>query len=347
MSVTSQLRNKAGPLWMFFEENESTDGIKSITTILKATSIPDPPPYKGSFPYSITGTAFSYVAHILLPTARIHAIQPFIGTILEKTRYKQEFKIDRSIAFKSADDKFYPYWDYKELIDEFLSMATDMISNKKDINSVAKGSIILAILEISVRGGSLPESLTYLYEEHDDVKKCIDIYLEKGIQYQQLVDDTVKIARIFLNAIKSSDNDLKNAKFCYFGKALHHSVSVGGADIDVALLRNGKISIIDFKTILKPVDNTVTRQILSYALLWNKHWDGGDVGLSNIGVYYSRAGELREIPVADAIKLAFPSLSTLSEARKRLGVSFSEYAERIGLMREQRSISELKKILGR
>lgn len=342
MSVTSQLRNKAGPLWTFFDENESAEGIKSITAFLKATITPAVPPYMGSYPHSVTGTAFSYVAHILLPKARIYATYPIFGK-----RIKQEFEIGRSMAFKSASDNFYPYWDYKELIDELVSMATDMISNKKDINSVAKGSVILSILEISVRGGSLPKSLTDLYEEYDDARRCIDIFLDKEIPYMDLVDDTAAIAKIFLNTIKSSENNLKAAKFFDFGKSLHHSGAVGGADIDAVLVRGDKISIIDFKTKIKPIDNTVTRQVISYALLWNKHWDGSDMGVSDIGVYYSRTGELKEIFITDAIKLAFPAFKNLSEARKRFGMSFAEYAERIGLIKEQRSVLELKKVLGR
>ena len=146
----------------------------------------------------------------------------------------------------------------------------------------------------------------------------------------------------FLKANKPSCNIFNNAKYYCFDKTLAHSKAVDGADIDVALVRGKNVSIIDYKTILKPIDNYITRQILSYALLWDRRFDGNNMNLSKIGIYYVRTAELKEITLSSAIKKAFPSTATLKKARKQLISSFSEYAEDCNAMEELRAISRLK-----
>lgn len=341
MSVTSQLRNKNGPLWHFFKSHENIDGVKSITSLLRATSTASRPPYNGSYKYSITGTAFPYVAHILLPKNKL------LSSSISGKKVYREFNIESSVAFHLADHRNIIYFQYKDLIDKLLSLATNLLSSKNDITLIAKGAIIFAILEITVRGNALPKKLTDLYQKYDDTSMCIHQYLYQEIECKSLIDDIVELTKSFLKANKPSCNTFNNAKYFRFDKKLWHSRAVGGADIDVALVRGKRISIIDYKTILKPIDNNVTRQILSYALLWDKSWDGDNINLSSIGIYYTRTAELKEITVTNAMKTAFPKTITLKKTRDQLISSFSEYAERNDILNEAHTIANLKTILGK
>ena len=210
MSVTSQLRAKRGPLWYFFEEFENTDGIKSITSMLRATSTPSRPTYNGHYKYSITGTAFPYVAHILLPKNKL-----LFSHVSGKKTYRK-FNSKSSVAFHLADHKNILYFQYKDLIDKLLSLGTNLLSNKNDITLIAKGAVIFAILEISLRGHALPKKLTNLYYECNNTYMCIHQFLYTELQCRALIDDLVELTKNFLKANKPSLNTFKKCEVSSF-----------------------------------------------------------------------------------------------------------------------------------
>lgn len=332
MSLTSQIREKNGPLWGFLKEYENTDGLKSVTGRLKAASAPIRPNYDGSYKYSVVGTAFPYLAHTMLPINR------YYGRYKVGEPVNLKFNIADSVPFQLANHKNLLYWEYKYFIDEFLKIASELLQKKRNKLALAKGAIILAVLEISSRGGQFPSKLVESCEEYNNPAECMDEYL-KYIGFESLASDLSYLVGNFLEHNKSDHPDLIGAKYFCFDKTLMHAKAVGGADIDCAIVREKDISIIDYKTLLKPIDDDVTRQLISYALLWDSKWDGDSLNLTKIGIYYVRTSELKEVSLKSVFSKVFPATPTLAKTRSQLISYFLDYSKTQDAIKELKALS--------
>lgn len=332
MSLTSQIREKKGPLWGFLKEYENAGGLKSITDRLKASSVPNRPNYDGSYKYSVVGSAFPYLAHTMLPMNR------YYGRYKVGEPVNLRFNITASVPFQLANHKNLLYWEYKYFIDEWLQVASGLLQKKRNKLALAKGAIILAVLEISARGGQFPRKLIESCEKYDNPTECMEEYL-KYIGFESLASDLSGLVGSFLEHNKSDRPDLIGAKYFCFDKTLMHAKAVGGADIDCALVRGKDISIIDYKTLLSPIDYDVTRQLISYALLWDSKWDGDFLNLTKIGVYYVRTSELKEVSLKSAFSKVFPAVPTLAKARSQLISHFLDYSKSQDAIKELKALS--------
>ena len=159
-------------------------------------------------------------------------------------------------------------------------------------------------------------------------KFLFDEYYESlgGDQYAQDVSESIKT---FVSAIGNQESEIFNAQFIPFGRGLSNAVSVGGADFDCLIQYNNRLILTDIKTITEPLKTQYLRQILGYALLYDSERDEFD--FTSIGIYHSRSGSFRFLPINDVIEKALPGFKSVSQAREEF-----INAVRIGILGDAR-----------
>lgn len=99
-----------------------------------------------------------------------------------------------------------------------------------------------------------------------------------------------------------------------FNKAFKNSRLVGGADFDCIIEYNDRMILIDIKTITEPLSIYHLHEIIGYALLYDAEKD--DFKFTDIGIYHSRSGSFRFLPIDQVIEKSLSSFKSVSQARE-------------------------------
>ncbi|HKJ33290.1 MAG TPA: hypothetical protein VKA34_15750, partial [Balneolales bacterium] len=89
---------------------------------------------------------------------------------------------------------------------------------------------------------------------------------------------------------------------------------VGGADIDCIFEYKNHLVLTDIKTTENRLGRQELRQIIGYALLYNERFD--NFKFTDIGIYHSRSGSFRFLPVNEVIKKTMNSFESIDKARE-------------------------------
>ena len=122
------------------------------------------------------------------------------------------------------------------------------------------------------------------------------------------------MVKTFVAGIACRDSELFGARFVVFNQALKNSSLVGGADFDCIIEQNRRLILTDIKTTTRPLQNEHFRQIVGYALLYDGKKD--DFKFTDIGIYYSRSGSFRFLPIDSVIEKSLSNFKSVSQARK-------------------------------
>ncbi|MBK6744511.1 MAG: hypothetical protein IPG66_16730 [Hydrogenophilales bacterium] len=133
-----------------------------------------------------------------------------------------------------------------------------------------------------------------------------------GDSYTQ---DVSNIVATFLRAVKDPDSELYNARLVVPNRALANSWLVGGADFDFVVECKGRMILTDIKTTKRPLVTEHIRQLIGYALLYDETKD--DFTFSDVGIYHSRSGSIRSLPLDSVIRKYLPSFKSISQAREQ------------------------------
>ncbi|MGH7889125.1 MAG: hypothetical protein ACRENF_01075 [Thermodesulfobacteriota bacterium] len=126
--------------------------------------------------------------------------------------------------------------------------------------------------------------------------------------------DVSELIRMFVTATKSQEGELFNARFVGFNQGLGNSGLVGGADFDCVIEYDNRRILTDIKTTIRPLIIEQLRQIIGYALLYDVKKD--DFNFTDIGIYYSRSGSFRFLPIDSVIEKSLSGLKSVMQARK-------------------------------
>jgi hypothetical protein len=126
--------------------------------------------------------------------------------------------------------------------------------------------------------------------------------------------DIAELITVFTTSIQSPKSELFNARFAVFNQALWNSGLVGGADFDCVIEYNNRHVLTDIKTMTRPLQMEHLRQIIGYALLYDKKKD--NFTFTDIGVYFSRSGSFRFLPIDRVIQRSLPGFQSADQARK-------------------------------
>ncbi|MCD6273716.1 MAG: hypothetical protein J7K30_12960 [Deltaproteobacteria bacterium] len=146
-----------------------------------------------------------------------------------------------------------------------------------DVN-FKSGVSVQALIKKSKYGKNSKEKTTkFLFDEY-----------YKTLGGELYAQDISNLITIFNNATNTPESEFFNAKFTVFNQALGNSYLVGGADFDCVVSYDNRQILTDIKTIIKPLKIDHLRQILGYALLYDKTND--KFQFTDIGIYFSRSG---------------------------------------------------------
>lgn len=126
--------------------------------------------------------------------------------------------------------------------------------------------------------------------------------------------DVSELVRMFETATKSRESELFDARFAVFNRALGNSGLVGGADFDCVIEYDNRLILTDIKTTIRPLTLAQLRQIVGYALLYDEKKDG--FKFTDIGIYYSRSGSFRFLPIDSVIEKSLSGFKSVDHARK-------------------------------
>lgn len=128
------------------------------------------------------------------------------------------------------------------------------------------------------------------------------------------IEDVSGLIRTFVDAIDSPDSELFNAHFVVSNRELENSDLVGGADFDCVIECEDRLILTDIKTTTRRLTTEHFRQILGYALLYDEKKD--DFKFTDIGIYHSRSGSFRFLPIGHVVEKGLIGFKSVSLARK-------------------------------
>lgn len=315
MSLTSQIKDKNSPVRQFFTKHENKEGVKECLALLQSTKPTRLPPFTpASFVvYSFIGTTTDYLIRY---TANGNSLI-FENTIAHQALESSEFLG----AFTGQDFTHY--------LENLYKIGKHYLDGRNATDHQAiHSATALAVMDNVFRSGRLPRLFTEPVpkDKKEQIKKAagkglkekttrflFDEYYESlgGELYAQDVSELIKT---FVAVTKNQESELFNARFVVFNQALGNSGLVGGADFDCVIEHNSRLILTDIKTTIKPLTIEHLRQIIGYALLYNEKKD--DFEFTDIGIYYSRSGSFRFLPIGDVIEKALCGFKSVSQARK-------------------------------
>jgi hypothetical protein len=160
------------------------------------------------------------------------------------------------------------------------------------------------------------KAVKVLFDKIQDMptSSLFDAYFYTELGGSLYVKDVSELVKTFVSAIKSQDSELFNARMVVFNRELENSWMVGGADFDCVIEYDDRLILTDIKTTIKPLTAEHFRQILGYALLYDEKED--DFKFTDIGIYHSRSGSFRFLPIDHIIEKSLPSFKSVSLARQ-------------------------------
>lgn len=310
MSLTSQIKDKNSSVRKFFTEFEDEKGFRECLGLLQSTQPLQLPgsPHASTKVYSFIGTATDY--------------------LIRYTADKNKLIFDDTIAYQALKKG--------EHINSIMGQNQDM-RHLKNLYEIAKryldgrdatdhkaiySATALSIMDNVLRSGYLPGLFSKKSKKkksaskdlkEDTTKLLLDEYYEElgGVLYAQ---DIANLISIFVTARKDPESEFFDAQFVVFNQALRNSGLVGGADFDCVIAYDNRLILTDIKTITEKLRTESLRQIIGYALLYDPKKD--DFEFTDIGIYHSRSGSFRFLPLNDVIKKVCPDLNSVSRARE-------------------------------
>lgn len=315
MSLTSQIKDKNSPVRRFFTKFENKEGVKDCLALFQSTQPIRLPSFTpASFVvYAFIGTTADYLIRY---TANGNSLT-FENTIAHQALESSEFLH----AFTGQDVTQYLENLYK--IGKHYLDGRDATDHKAVYSATA-----LAVMDNVFRSGRLPKlfSEPIPKDKKERIKKStgkglnekttrflFDEYYETlgGELYAQDISDLI---RTFVTVSQSPGSEFFDARFAVFNQALGNSGLVGGADFDCVIEYNNRLILTDIKTTIKPLTIEHLRQIIGYALLYDQKKD--NFKFTDIGIYYSRSGSFRFLPIDGVIEKTLSGFKSVSQARK-------------------------------
>jgi hypothetical protein len=320
MSLTSQIRDKNSPVRQFFTKYEKKDGAKNCLALLQSTAPIRPLSFTPSSTsvHSFLGTTTDYLIRY---TANDNALQ-FEHTIAWQA-YGRRFFSMRPSVIQHLENLF-------EIGKQYLDGRAG--SDYKAIYSATA----LAVMDNFYRSGLLPGLFYELIQKnekeiirkHDgrNIKEKTTNYLLSkyftklgGDQYAR---DISEMIRLFVKKRTERGSELFGAKLVVFNQSLANDGLVGGADFDCVIKSKSHLVLTDIKMTTRPLIIDYLRQIIGYALLYDETKDNFKV--THIGIYYSRTGSFRSLPIDSVIDMTLTGFKSVELARKEFIATLSK-----------------------
>jgi len=318
MSLTSQIKDQNSPVRRFFKMFENRNGVKECLALLQSTRPIIPPTFTPSWVvYSFIGITTDYlirytangnslvfentIAHkaltsiVLTPGSRGNNIIVYSGE-LPNTSHPAAQHLDNLYKIGAQ------YLDGRT--------ATD---HKAIFSATA-----LAVLDRVFRSHYLPklfyQEISNSRIEEETTRLQLEEYYKSlgGELYSQDISDLI---RMFIAVNRSAGSEFFGARFVVFNQELENSMLVDGADFDCVIEYEDRMILTDIKTTIKPLKIEQLRQIIGYALLYDPKKD--NFKFTDIGIYYSRSGSFRFLPIDCIVEKILPSFKSVSQARKK------------------------------
>ena len=313
MSLTSQIQDKNSPVRRFFTEFEKKDGTRNCLALLQSTAPIRPLSFTPSsnIVYSFMGITTDYLIRYTASGNALH----FESTIASEAGSRARLT--------GASDEVIQHLDSLFKIGKQNLDGRDASDYKAIYSATA-----LAILDRFYRSGCLPGPFLEaiqgdkkeVIKNHNgrNLKEKTTNYLFSeyfanlgGDQYAKEISDLVQL---YVNTSKDHGSELFDTKIVVFNRALGNSGLVGGADFDCVIKGENRLVLTDIKTTTKPLTIGHLRQIIGYALLYDEKKD--DFKFTHIGIYHSRSGSFRSLPIDSVIEMTLAGFHSVGAARE-------------------------------
>lgn len=318
MSLTQQLKDRKSPVRQFFDQYENEEGVRNCLKLLLNNNRPN------------------FSSNLIFDKSIKHPvfIWSFIGTasdyLIRYTANNKKINFKKTIAYNGRNLSYQHYDDHSVIADVLWDIGQFGLKGSSPSSPEAVVSAVaLSILDGVYRSGCLPKMLTsgiskkesnrikkIRYGKDRDEKEVFYLFF-KYLDYMggdSLIGEVATIVRIFDTAIRDPSSDIYDIEFKVHNKALSNSRLVGGADIDCVIQKGEKFILTDIKSIKNDLKLEHIRQLVGYLLLYTKSYDR--FIFTDAGIYYSRSGCFRYMPVDLLIAYIFPKLKTVNSARK-------------------------------
>ncbi len=315
MSVKSQLENQGSPVRQFFEEYEDRVGRKECLALLQSNKPFSPP--------LLESPSRSYYYYVGI-------------TIEYLIRYITN---NNSLDFENTKARSGWIPGEARFVDQILfeNVAQAYLDGRKVDELAVYSATALAMLDSLRRSGMLPQSFSQEVpdEKISRIKRLpcgsnidektvlflFDEYCFDALSWEFYVQDVLTITSLFVDALNNPTGDLYQSKFVAYNQVLAGSAAAWGlgAEFDCVIQQNGRQILTDIKTTIRPLNIGHLRQLIVYALFHDELLDG--LAITDVGIYSSRAGSFRYLPIEDVIKKCMPAFKSIAEAKERF---FSE-----------------------
>ncbi len=313
MSLTSQIQDKNSPVRQFFTEFEKKDGTRNCLALLQSTAPIRPLSFTPSsnIVYAFMGTTTDYLIRYAANGNALH----FESTIASEAGSRARLT--------GASDEVIQHLESLFKIGKQNLDGRDASDYKAIYSATA-----LAILDGFYRSGCLPGR--FLEAIQRDKKEAIKKHngrnlKEKTTNYlfseyfanlggDQYAKEISGLIQLYVSASKDHGSELFDTKIVVFNRALGNSGLVGGADFDCVIKGENRLVLTDIKTTTKPLTIGHLRQIIGYALLYDEKKD--DFKFTHIGIYHSRSGSFRSLPIDSVIEMTLAGFNSVGAARK-------------------------------
>lgn len=316
MSLTNQIKDNNSPVRQFFTEFEKKDGMKKCLALLQSTTPIQPLSFIPSSlaVHKLIGTTTDYLIRY---TANGNNLQ-FDNTIASQAIFRAGF----------TDSPFEENRN-QEIMENLFKIGKQNLDGRiaTDYKAIYSATA-LSVMDGFFRSGRLPQlfvepiqedkqqAIEKLNEEDFSEKTTNYLFSEYfanlgGEQYAQDISDLIQL---FIKARQDLESELFGAKIVVSNQALKNSGLVGGADFDCVIESKNRLALTDIKTTTKPITIEHLRQIIGYALLYDENKD--DFKFTDIGIYHSRSGSFRSLPIGSVIEMVLTNFKSVDEARK-------------------------------
>lgn len=305
MSLTSEIKDPKSPVRDFFSRYENKIGVKECLSYFQSTK----PIRPLSFNILV---ARPFVVHSLIGTSVDYLIRySAMGNklIFNETVAHQGWSLG---SVGSMND----FWDdlfLDERVTDLYEIGKMYMDGREAPNIEAVHSAIaLSLLEKVYRSHSLP-NLFMNSPEDKDTQILLNEYIEQ-MGGTALLEDISACMKTFISALKDPNGELFDGRIVVFNRGLGNSGLVGGADFDCVIEYNKTLILTEIKSMVKPLVIEHIRQVIGYALLYDKEKD--PFQFSDVGFYHSRSGSFRFLPMDSILEKCFHDLASVDHARK-------------------------------
>lgn len=320
MSLTSQIRDKNSPVRQFFTKFEKKDGAKHCLALLQS-AVPIP---QMSFTSSLNvvpmliGTTTDYLIRYV---ANGNALR-FESIVATRALLEARLRGEPNVAIH---------------LENLLKIGKQNLDGRNACDYQAiYSATALAVMDNYFRSGHMPASFSEVSQaaQREAIKRHYGKNLdEKATNYlfseyiaklggDEYIKDISELIKLFVKGSVDSASELFGAKIVVFNQSLGNSWLVGGADFDCIIASKKRLILTDIKTKTKPLTMEDLRQIIGYALLYDG--DKDIFKFTHIGIYHSRSGSFRSLPVESVLEMTLADFKSVGSARKAFIAAIGE-----------------------